>query len=194
MSALPFGEVLTQIVNGLEQVGAPYFIGGSVATVLYGEIRSTHDVDIVVELQLEHVRPLVAALTPDFFVDELFLRDAVVRGSSCNVIHRASGFKVDLFTRRNRTFSRMEMTRRRPVQMLPGFAPNVASAEDCVLTKLEWFEKGGRVSDRQWRDVLGVLKSQRGAMDLEYLRHWATELSIGLLLERALREAGASPV
>jgi hypothetical protein len=63
MSALPFGEALAQIVNGLEQVGVPYFIGGSVATVLYGEIRSTHDVDIVVELQLQHVPPLVAALT-----------------------------------------------------------------------------------------------------------------------------------
>lgn len=102
MTVLPFGEALAQIVNGLEQVGVPYFLGGSVATVLYGEIRTTQDVDIVVELQIEHVPPLVAALTPAFFVDEMFLRDAIARGSSCNLIHRATGFKVDLFTRRNR--------------------------------------------------------------------------------------------
>lgn len=192
MTVLPFGEALAQIVNGLEQVGVPYFLGGSVATVLYGEIRTTQDVDIVVELQIEHVPPLVAALTPAFFVDETFLRDAIARGSSCNLIHRATGFKVDLFTRRNRAFSRTEMARRRPVPMLPGLTPQVASAEDCVLTKLEWFEKGGRVSERQWRDILGVLKNQRGALDAAYLRHWASELGIGDLLDLALRDAGAS--
>ncbi len=189
---LPFGEALAQIVNGLELVGVPYFLGGSVATVLYGEIRTTQDVDIVVELRLEHVPPLVAALTPTFFVDELFLRDAIAHGSSCNVIHRTTGFKVDLFTRRDRAFSRTEMARRRPVPMLPGLTPQVASAEDCVLTKLEWFAKGGRVSERQWRDILGVLKHQRGVLDTAYLRHWASELAIGDLLDQALRDAGQS--
>ncbi len=192
MSTLPFGAALAEAVNGLQQVGVPYFVGGSVASVFYGEIRMTHDVDIVVELRREHVAPLVALLSPHFFVDEQFLREAILHRSSCNLIHRTSGFKVDLFLRRDRPFSQMEMQRSRPHELLPGLALNVASAEDCVLTKLEWFEKGGRVSDRQWRDVLGVLKAQRGVLDLDYLRHWARELSIDDLLVRALREAGVA--
>ena len=64
----------------------------------------------------------------------------------------------------------------------------VASAEDIILAKLEWYRLGGEVSDRQWRDILGVLKVQAGRVDLDYLRHWAAELKVDDLLQRALKE------
>lgn len=128
------------------------------------------------------------------FVDAEHLRQVIEHQSSCNVIHRHTGFKVDLIQRRDREFSRMEMRRRQVLELAPGLLTSIASAEDCVLSKLEWFEKGGRVSERQlserqWRDVLGVLKAQRGLLDMAYLRQWATELQVGELLERAVREA-----
>lgn len=188
MSA-PFVEPLRRIVECLDALGVPFLVGGSLASVLHGEIRTTQDADIVIELREERVPDVAASLQGDFFVDEEALRDAVRRRSSCNVIHRATAFKIDLFARRDRPFSESEMARRQRVEV-GGIRLPIATAEDCVLTKLEWFEKGGRVSDRQWRDVLGVLKAQAGRLEIGYLRRWAAELAASELLERALQEAG----
>jgi hypothetical protein len=64
-----------------------------------------------------------------------------------------------------------------------------ASPEDTVLAKLEWYRMGGEVSDRQWRDIVGVLKTRAGELDLEYLRKGAAELHVNDLLERSLKES-----
>jgi hypothetical protein len=194
MSGTEHGRALAAIVAALDTAGVRYFVGGSFASVVFGELRTTQDVDLIVEFEVAQVPGLVAQLEPDFFVDEELLLDAIRRRSSCNLIHRQTGFKVDLFLRRDRPFSRVEMGRARSVELLPGVPIRVATAEDCVLSKLEWFDKGGRVSDRQWRDVLGVLKEQRGALDTEHLRRWARELGLSELLERAEMEVPIDPV
>lgn len=188
-----FADALGAVVAALDRLGVPYFVGGSIAAVMHGEIRTTHDVDVIVELGEAMVAPLVAELAPQFFVDETLMRDAVRTRTSCNVIHRASAFKVDLFPRQERAFSRSEMERRRRAAVLPGLDLNIATAEDCVLAKLEWYEKGNRASDRQWRDVLGIMKTQRLRLDRGYLQRWAAELGIERLLHQALREAGIDP-
>lgn len=189
MTPLPFGQALAALVAAMEQVGVRWFVGGSVASVVHGEIRTTQDMDVVAEVGPEHVAALVNALRRDFFVDPAFVAEAVRSGSSCNVIHRDSGFKVDLFVLRRREFSRVEMERRQRIEVQAGVSTWVASAEDCVLTKLEWYAKGGGVSDRQWRDILGVLKAQRGALDIAYLERWSAALGVAELLHRAVREA-----
>lgn len=185
-----FGSALHSVSAALDRLGVPWFIGGSVASLVHGEIRTTQDVDIVVDLRQEQVAALVATLRQEFLVDAEFVLLAVRTGSSCNLVHRDTGMKVDLFLLRQRPFSREEMRRRLPFPIEPGFTPNVATAEDCVLTKLEWFARGGRVSDRQWRDVQGIVRVQGGSLDLTYLRRWAAELGIDDLLERALRREG----
>lgn len=127
-------EPLRLVGDCLDRLGVRWFAGGSVASTMHGEIRTTHDVDLVVDLAEAHVRPLAGCLRAAFYLDEEAIASAVRRRGSCNVIHHATAFKVDLFVRRDRPFSVSEMARREVVD-LGGFRLPVATAEDCVLAK-----------------------------------------------------------
>lgn len=187
-------KVTLQVTATLENLGVPYLIGGSLASTLHGMVRTTQDSDIVAELEQEHIRPFVQALQDGFYIDEEMIIDAVAHRSSFNIIHRESMFKVDVFIPRQRSFETMQFSRarRETLSKDPEAKAFVATAEDTLLAKLEWYRLGGEASDRQWRDVLGVIVVQAGALDLDYLHRMAKELQIEDLLERAL-ESGASP-
>jgi hypothetical protein len=118
--------------------------------------------------------------------------EAIQRHSSFNIIHRETMFKVDVFIPAPRPFLRSQLSRVQ-VQTFTFEAPvsaRFASPEDTILSKLEWYRMGGEISDRQWRDILGVLKTRSGGLDFNYLREWAVELKVSDLLDRALNEAG----
>jgi hypothetical protein len=184
-------NVLMRIVDVFERLHIPYFIGGSMASAIHGVARSTLDADMVAEIDLPQVEPLVKALGDDFYVDEVMIRDAIRHHSSFNLIHLATMFKVDVFLRKERPFDRVQFQRR--VEQL--FATNpeqkafMTTAEDIILAKLEWYRMGNEISDRQWRDILGVLKVQVGRLDMDYLHKWADELKVVDLLQRALKES-----
>ena len=110
-------------------------------------------------------------------------------GGSFNLIHFESSLKIDFFPLRKRRFSLQEFSRRQPRLLLSGSgAPAyVATAEDTILSKLEWFRGGGEVSENQWKDVVGILRVQADSLDLNYLKQWAGELRVEDLLERALK-------
>ena len=149
--------------------------------------------DIVADMHLEHIQPLVAALSKDFYADDEMMRDAIEHQSSFNLIHYETAFKVDIFIRKSRAFDQMQLERRRMsvIATDPEQSVYVTSPEDVILSKLEWYRMGGEVSDRQWRDTpVGVLKTRTGELDLDYLRKWANELKVTDLLERALKEMG----
>ncbi|MBN1402830.1 MAG: hypothetical protein JXA74_18450 [Anaerolineae bacterium] len=179
------------VCRALEQLGIRYAVGGSLASSLHGMMRSTLDVDIVADMRLEHIAPLVAALSKEFYADEEMMRRAIDHHRNFNLIHYETAFKVDIFIRKPRPFDRMELERRRTaiIATEPEESVYLVSPEDIVLAKLEWYRLGGEISDQQWRDVLGVLKVRAGELDLDYLRTWAGELHVGDLLERALKEA-----
>ena|SRR2546421_6318933 len=181
----------TPVVDALEQLEVPYHIGGSVASSLNGIPRLTIDVDIVTDLKLKHVRPLVKLLEADYYIDEDAVSDAIRRRSSFNVIHLESILKVDVFIAKSRLFDQEEF-RRVQLKTLEGSNRSfyVASPEGTILNKLEWYRMGGEVSDRQWNDILGVLKVQGTNLDMTYLQRWATALKVSDLLERSLVDAG----
>jgi len=179
------------VTKTLERLGIPYAVGGSLASSLHGVMRSTLDVDIVADVQPQHIPPLVEALSKEFYADDEMMRDAIEHQISFNLIHYETAFKVDIFIRKSRLFDQMQLSRRRPsvISSNPEESIYVTSPEDTILAKLEWYRMGGEVSDRQWRDIIGVLKTRAGELDLEYLRKWGGELHVSDLLERALKES-----
>jgi hypothetical protein len=180
------------VTHTFEQIGIPYAVGGSLASSLHGVMRSTLDVDIVADMRLEHIPALVAALSKEFYADDEMMKDAIHHRSSFNLIHYETAFKVDVFIRKLRAFDQMQLERRKKsvITTDPEESVYVVSPEDIILSKLEWYRMGGETSDRQWRDILGVLKTRAGELDLDYLREWAKELKVPDLLDRVLKEAG----
>jgi hypothetical protein len=185
-------EITLLVTNTLEALDIPYLIGGSLASVAYGIVRTTVDADLVVDLPTVLVSQFVQALQKEFYVDLFSILDAIEHRSSFNLLHFSTGFKVDIFITKQRPFDQAQFERREMIA-IGGESTQVAwvaSAEDTILAKLEWFRRGGEVSERQWRDVLGVLKVQDKGLDLGYLRKWASSLQVLDLLERALSEVG----
>lgn len=179
------------LVGGiLEGLGVRYAIGGSIAASLAGEPRATIDVDIVVALQPADVEPLLGALRTQFYVAEVALRRAVDTHTTANLIHRDTNIKVDLFVAGGTPLDEQQLARRTRVEMRSGQSAYVNTPEDILLQKLRWYRRGGEVSDRQWRDIIGIIRTQGALLDRVYLAANAPVIEVEALLQRALGEAG----
>lgn len=186
-------QVTAQVIEVLDALGIPYLVGGSFASSVYGVPRATNDIDLVVDLEVGQVASLIAALSEDFLVDEESINEAIRLRRSFNLIHSTTLDKLDLFVTGDHSWRQQELARRQLVIPDPGEAPiYFASPEDTVLSKLDWYQRGGSVSDRQWSDIQGVLRVQSGRLDLNYMRDWSNKLGVADLLERALAEANLS--
>lgn len=184
---------LKPVAEALSALGVNYEIGGSLASSAYGIARATTGIDIVADLRAEHVEPLIQSLQAAYSVDDKAARDAVRARSSFNLIHQATMPKVDVFVMKDRPYDRSAMSRRRAEQPLDGDSTTVYfyAPENILLNKLACYRSGNETSDRQWADILGILKVQQGALDSDYLRRWAAELGVLDLLERARGESGS---
>lgn len=180
-----FEQVLLEISSALREAGVKHCVGGSVASSRHGVYRSTADIDLVADLDENAARSLCRKVSGAYYLSETAAVDAVRRGGSFNLIHLATGIKVDCFVVGRDAFRGMQCERSQPDDR----GIRYLSPEDSVLTKLRWFRDGGEASDRQWQDLLGVMRAQRGRLDDAHLDDWASRIGVEDLLRRLRAEA-----
>lgn len=184
-------DVALLVTVALDRLGVLHTVGGSIASSISGEPRSTIDIDIVAALEVRHVKPLVEALAPLFYIDADALSRAVAERRSVNLIHHDTQVKVDLFVAGGTPLDALQLSRRREVD-IDGRRIFVHPPEDILLQKLRWFRAGGETSDRQWRDVVGIVRVQGARLDRSYLKAQAEILQVTDLLEQALDDGSTS--
>jgi hypothetical protein len=187
-------DALLAFLDRLEASDFRYAIGGSVASSVFGEPRTSADSDVVVDLPRHRFDDFVSALGSDFYVPRDTAAHAVDARASFSVIHMPTSAKIDVFIPGSSAFDRDQFERRIRRPLLPDCPPVwLSSPEVMVVKKLAWFRSCGGTSDRQWRDVLGILKVQAGRLDEPFMRRAAAELGVTDLLDRALRLQGPPP-
>lgn len=186
---------LVPVIFAFDKIGIRYYIGGSISSSIHGIPRTTMDIDIIADIKQEHVEVLYLSLEPGYYIDKDIIREAIKHNSSFNIIHFDSMMKIDIFILKQREFDREAFKRKKlDVQDIGStrFEYFISSPEDIILSKLEWFKMGGEVSERQWRDIIGVLKVQDNNLDMEYLQKWIDRLHLTDLWKRLLEERKGS--
>lgn len=183
--------VILEIAGIFEDLGIPYAVGGSVASSVYGEPRASADADLIADLPEAKLVALTSRIEASYYVSEVAARDAVRRHSSFNIIHLDSMYKIDIFVAGSSRLDRDQLQRRIRLELVaePPSSAFITAAENIVLRKLDWYRQSGEASERQWRDVLGVLKVQADNLDMLYLQQAARDAGLDELLERALEQA-----
>ncbi len=182
-------DLLQEIAGVLDRADIAWVVGGSVASSILGEPRGTIDLDVAVRLDSAGLNRFLAELDHRFYVPEASAAEAVEHGGSFNIVDPSTALKVDLFVLGSSFLDRRQLERRLRVSMPSGVDVWVTDAADQVLRKLDWYRKGGEVSDRQWRDVVGLLRSQEESIDRSDLGDAARQLGLGDLLHDAIAEA-----
>ncbi len=178
------------IAGALDSLDVEYALGGSLAAAAHGYVRNTNDADIVANLQLYHIDEFVEILGSDYYADRFMIHDAVVARRSFNIIHLATMFKVDIFVTTQRRFDQLQLERRLHEPIEEGAPPlYLVTAEDAILAKLNWFWMTGGQSERQWRDVLEIIKVQQEKLDRAYMFETAPLLEVTDLVQKAFEAA-----
>lgn len=190
-------SALRPVLAAFRSLGIPYRIGGSLASTAFGVARATLDADLVVALEPQHAAQLVERLGQEFYLDATTVAEAIRDRSSFNLIHLASMLKIDIFVLKAGAYDRQSFARvmENPLDEEDEELQAVCfvTPEDIILRKLEWYRMGNEVLERQWADVIGVMRVQAAVLDLEYLRRWAHELGLSDLLEKGLAECAQEP-
>ncbi len=185
------GEIAQMLHEILESLSIAYYITGGVAAIAYGEPRTTRDLDIVVEVGGSEINTLVTALeAAGFYCPHGAVEDIQSgRGRVLSITHMQTLLNADIVLNANTDFDRSKLARRRleAISLTTTDQFWMVAPEDLILAKLLWGQRSQ--SEKQWRDVLGVLKVQHDSLEFDYLRQWGTTLGIRELLETAIAAA-----
>ena len=170
-------DLIAKVISCFESLDIPYFITGSIASILYGEPRFTHDIDIVADIREDHIEGLQKCFPEKhFYFDYDAARNAIKQRFQFNIIHPASGLKIDVFLPRDTPFDRNRFDRRRRMKISDNQHAFFASPEDVILMKLRCYREEG--SDKHLRDIQGIMDISRDTIDLSYLENWIKRLGL----------------
>lgn len=183
--------VIRKVANVLDDLQIDYAIGGSIASSLYGNVRFTQDADITVREFRSVAQSLYERLKDEFYLSEDAMAQALDSCGCFNAIHLETSFKIDMFIQGPSEFDKQLLARCKQLSLSDSEEKpfSVVSPEDVVLLKLRWYAQGDCTSDRQWDDILGVLRVQGESVDSEYLKKWSRQLGVDELLQRAIAES-----
>ena len=185
-------ELLRRVAETFEGLQIPYLVTGSVASMAYGEPRLTNDIDIVANIQPDHVPGLLSAFPPEeFYISEPMICDAIQRHGQFNIIHPASGLKVDVIIRQETPFDESRFSRTRRISPGKGFEADFASPEDVIIKKMEFYRDGG--SEKHLRDITGILEISGEDVDRGYISDWAERLGLVEIWEAVQRRLKQTP-
>lgn len=170
-------ELLRHLVRCLEKLNIPYFITGAVASIAYGEPRLTNDIDIVAEINDGHITKLKECFPEgEYYLDSDAISEAIKCRLQFNIIHPASGLKIDVMISKRDAFDESRFARIRRMRPLEDTEANFASPEDVIIKKMEYYKEGS--SDKHIRDIMGMLKISGEMIDLGYISLWAKRLNL----------------
>ena len=180
------------VIQAFEKMSIPYYIGGSIASSIYGMARATMDVDVIADLKVTHIPRLKQILENEYYIDAEMIADAIRTNSSFNLIHLETMIKIDVFIHENQPYQNEAFQRKRKdtLEDTGTIQFYFSSPEDIIIHKLQWYKMGGFVSERQWLDIIGVVKVQADLLDKKYLKRWSKKLGLSSLLKEAFVDAG----
>jgi hypothetical protein len=184
----PLAQGLNELTSALTALGIRFAVGGSLASSAHGVARATMDGDLVAMIFPPQAKLLAKTLGPSWYTEPEMMRQAIEAGRAFNLIHMPSAMKFDVFPA-STDFHDAELERATltPLKMEGAAFCPVATPEDALLAKLQWYRDGGEVSDRQWSDIGGLIATNP-EMDWEYVNSWAARLDVTGLLARARAE------
>jgi hypothetical protein len=184
----PF-ELLRLVIECFERLKIPYFVTGAVASIAYGEPRLTNDIDIVTEIQAEHIPGLRACFPEsDYSLEPDSIFRAIRDTSQFNIIHPASGLKVDIMISGRSEFDRSRFKRIRQLKPLDDLEANFASPEDVIIIKMEYYQQGR--SEKHLRDIAGILRISAELIDMDYIFLWARKMGLEDIWRSILERLG----
>ena len=181
-------DLLRYATGVLETMRLRYFVTGSTATIVYGEVRFTNDIDIVVDLpEGKAVNFCRQFPSGQFNVSPEAALDAVRTRGQFNIIHPESGLKIDVIIPVENSFNDSRFARARRIEAGNNLDVFFASPEDAIIKKLEYYQMGG--SEKHLRDIAGILKINQSRLDLEYINKWASALGVAEVWDMARKSS-----
>jgi hypothetical protein len=182
-------DLVKCLVKAFEALGIPYFITGSVASIIYGEPRFTNDIDVVADIKEDQIRSVLRYFPEDeFYVSAATMRDAIRNKGQFNIIHPSSGLKIDVIIRKENAFDQSRFQRIKKVSPIEHEVVNFSSPEDVIIMKMKYYQEGQ--SEKHLRDITSMLKISGDSINTSYIEQWAERLNVFGIWRAVIEKVG----